>query len=293
MNMAEHKNLLRGELREREPMARHVSWRAGGALSVRTPADLDGAAFLVSFRRANRCGWSIGGDLLVRDGGLRGAIFTSKRSTTVLRSTPARVTSRKLALRLDARAGGRQFAGIPGTVGGALAMNAGCHGGQAWDIVASVTSSTGGRLRAQRTTRSAIGVVLRECGEWFVAARFGLPRGDTARSRAIMKELLERRIATQPLEHPNAGSVFRNPHADYAARLIEACGLKGRALGGAMISPKHANFIVNTGNASAADIEALIELALRSSKSSASRSSAKCASSVTRHEAAKDEQREV
>jgi UDP-N-acetylmuramate dehydrogenase len=93
-----------------------------------------------------------------------------------------------------------------------------------------------------------------------------LPRGDGAKSRATIKELLERRIAAQPLNLPNAGSVFRNPPNDYAARLIEACGLKGRVEGGAMISDKHANFIVNTGGARAADIETLIELAQSSVK---------------------------
>ena len=97
--------------------------------------------------------------------------------------------------------------------------------------------------------------------EWFVAARFKLLPGDGAKSRSTIKALLERRIAAQPLNLPNAGSVFRNPPNDYAARLIEACGLKGRVQGGAMISDKHANFIVNTGGARAADIETLIELA--------------------------------
>jgi UDP-N-acetylmuramate dehydrogenase len=108
-------------------------------------------------------------------------------------------------------------------------------------------------------------VKLREGGEeWFAAARFKLPRGDGGKSRITIKELLERRIAAQPLNLPNAGSVFRNPPNDYAARLIEECGLKGRAVGGAMISDKHANFIVNTGGARAADIETLIETAHRS-----------------------------
>jgi UDP-N-acetylmuramate dehydrogenase len=97
--------------------------------------------------------------------------------------------------------------------------------------------------------------------EWFLAARFKLVKGDSAKSRTIIRQLLEQRIAAQPLGQPNAGSVFRNPPGDYAARLIEVCGLKGRSVGGAMISNKHANFIVNTGNASAADIEALIDLA--------------------------------
>jgi UDP-N-acetylmuramate dehydrogenase len=99
--------------------------------------------------------------------------------------------------------------------------------------------------------------------EWFVAAAFRLKRGARAESRRKIAELLKRRLATQPLAEPNAGSVFRNPKGDYAARMIEACGLKGHVIGGAAISDKHANFIVNRGGARAADIEALIELAER------------------------------
>jgi UDP-N-acetylmuramate dehydrogenase len=95
--------------------------------------------------------------------------------------------------------------------------------------------------------------------ELFAAAWFRFQPGDAEASRRIIRELLQRRIAAQPLEQPNAGSVFRNPPGDYAARLIESCGLKGRAIGGAMVSRKHANFIINTGRARAADIEALIE----------------------------------
>ena len=158
------------------------------------------------------------------------------------------------------------MAGIPGTIGGALAMNAGCYGGETWAIVESVTTiDRTGQLRQRTPANYAIGyrsVRLIDAGEeWFAAARFKLSGGDGAKSRETIKELLEKRIAAQPLNLPNAGSVFRNPPNDHAARLIEACGLKGRTIGGAVISDKHANFIVNTGNARAADIEALIELA--------------------------------
>jgi UDP-N-acetylmuramate dehydrogenase len=115
----------------------------------------------------------------------------------------------------------------------------------------------------QLQARDAQGPNTAACGneEWFLSAVFAFPRGDGTQSREKIRELLARRIATQPLAQPNAGSVFRNPAGNYAARLIEACGLKGHTIGGAAISPKHANFIVNTGSASAADIETLIELA--------------------------------
>jgi UDP-N-acetylmuramate dehydrogenase len=167
--------------------------------------------------------------------------------------------------------GAEFMAGIPGTVGGALTMNAGCYGGEAWGIVESVTTVDRAGQLQQRTPAdyeiSYRHVKRREDKEeWFAAARFKLTQGDGAKSRATIKKLLERRIAAQPLNLPNAGSVFRNPPNDYAARLIEACGLKGRAAGGAVISDKHANFIVNKGGARAADIEALIELAHSSVK---------------------------
>jgi len=171
----------------------------------------------------------------------------------------------------NALRGAEFFAGIPGTVGGALAMNAGCYGSEAWDVVKLVlTVGRHGQVNRRDPREYEIGyrhVALRpERGtgthaddEYFVAAWFRFATGDAKLARSTITELLQRRIATQPLQQPNAGSVFRNPPDDFAARLIEFCGLKGFVIGGAMISSKHANFIINTGTATAADIEALIE----------------------------------
>jgi UDP-N-acetylmuramate dehydrogenase len=160
--------------------------------------------------------------------------------------------------------GAEFLAGIPGTVGGALAMNAGCYGGETWDIVARVATVSRSGQVVQRT-KSEFDIGYRHCRlkaqreEWFVAAWFALRPGDGELSRARVKELLSKRIATQPLSLPNAGSVFRNPPGDHAARLIESCGLKGFSRGGARVSEKHANFIVNPeGAAKASDIEWLI-----------------------------------
>jgi UDP-N-acetylmuramate dehydrogenase len=158
------------------------------------------------------------------------------------------------------------LAGVPGTVGGALAMNAGCYGGETWRHVARVEVATREgtfvvRLPADyrvgyRSVQRADGSPLDGV---FTAAWFRFPVGEMTIARARIKELLGRRIATQPLSLPNAGSVFRNPDGDHAARLIEQSGLKGFRIGGAQVSPKHANFIVNPGaTARAADIEALI-----------------------------------
>jgi len=301
MNMAEPINLvagLRGELRRSESMAGHVSWRAGGAAETAYfPADLDD---LVRFLRSRPASepvhvTGLGSNLLVRDGGLRGTVIFTHRALREMRLdhlgalgggiyAEAGVACPKVAryAALNGLAGAEFLAGIPGTVGGALAMNAGCYGGETWDIVAHVlTVDRTGKTRARTREDYEIDyrrVQLKEQGggrkaegthpseEWFVATTFRLKRGSGAESRSKITELLKRRIATQPLGEPNAGSVFRNPQGDYAARLIEACGLKGRAIGNAMISDKHANFIVNRGGARAADIEQLILLAEKSVK---------------------------
>ena len=169
-------------------------------------------------------------------------------------------------------AGAEFLAGIPGTVGGALAMNAGCYGAETWDRVERVLMlCRSGALRQRRPADFDIayrhvvlngeqhGAVL-GADEWFAAAWFAFERGERAAALGRIKQLLQQRIASQPLALPNAGSVFRNPPGDYAARLIEASGLKGFAIGGARVSEKHANFIVNPGGrGSAADIENLIE----------------------------------
>ncbi len=279
MDMSELRRLeggLRGELRFNEPMARHVTWCAGGAAArAYVPADLDD---LAAFLRATRIDEplllvGLGSNLLVRDGGFDGtAVFLHavlRRLTFAdgLVYAEAGVASPKVA-RFAAGlelAGAEFLAGIPGTVGGALAMNAGCHGGETWGIVERVlTLDRRGHLHERRAGDFEIGyrhVGLRASSdEVFVAAWFRLSPGDGAASRARIRELLERRIASQPLALPNAGSVFRNPPGDHAARLIESAGLKGLQIGGARVSEKHANFIVNPERrATAADIEALIE----------------------------------
>jgi UDP-N-acetylmuramate dehydrogenase len=277
----------RGELREREPMARHVSWRAGGMVDrAYFPADLeDLRGFLQGLPSDEPVYFvGLGSNLLVRDGGLRGTVIFTHWALKALGMertgedrggilAEAGVASPKLAryAAVHGYAGAEFLASIPGTVGGALAMNAGCYGGETWaGGPPPTTVDRSGALHERSPPDYEISyrtVRRRESGdagnaeEWFVSAVFGFSHGDTADSRQRIKEFLSRRIQSQPLSMPNAGSVFRNPPGAYAARLIEDCGLKGKAIGGAAISEKHANFIVNTGNARAADIEALIELA--------------------------------
>lgn len=262
-------------------MARHVSWRAGGnAARAYHPADLSDLQAYMRTLPESEPVWfvGLGSNLLVRDGGLQGTVIFTHWAMRTMRLEPdghriyaeAGLPSPKVArfAAMHGLTGGEFLAGIPGTVGGALAMNAGCYGRETWDIVERVrTIDRQGELHERIPAEFDIAyrhVQRKEAAdseEWFVAALFRLVPGDGEGSRQRIRELLGRRIATQPLGEPNAGSVFRNPRGDFAARLIEACGLKGHAIGDAVISPKHANFIVNRGRARAADIEALIECA--------------------------------
>jgi UDP-N-acetylmuramate dehydrogenase len=281
MDMSETRHLqgLRGMLSEREPMARHVSWRAGGpAARVYRPADRED---LITFMRQLPAGErlafiGLGSNALVRDGGFAGTVVlthAAKLRPAIVDGmvrADAGVASPKVA-RFAAMhgLGGAEFlSGIPGSIGGALAMNAGCYGSETWDIVDRVeVIDRAGTLSLRSKADFEIGY--RQCvsksgtigeDEWFVGALFRLPAGDGEASRARIKELLSKRIASQPLSLPNAGSVFRNPPGDHAARLIESCGLKGLSRGGARVSEKHANFIVNPDCAAlASDIEGLIE----------------------------------
>ncbi len=298
MNMAEPEQFavagLRGSLLRDVDMRRHTTWRAGGrAERMYRPADL---ADLAAFLRGLPAGEpllavGLGSNLLVRDGGLRGTVLLLHGGLGELRAeaggliyAQAGVSGAKLArfAALHHLAGAEFFAGIPGTVGGMLAMNAGCYGSETWQKAVRVqVMDRGGALQERTAADYEIGyrrVVKRETGnvkreqqdlfhlspftfhpeEFFVGAWLKFEQGDGAIAREKIKGLLEKRIASQPLSLPNAGSVFRNPPGDYAARLIECCGLKGRQIGGARVSEKHANFIVNTGNATAADIENLI-----------------------------------
>jgi len=271
---------LRGELKANEPMSRHSSWRAGGpARRFFAPADLeDLSAFLAQLPEAEPVLFvGLGSNLLVREGGWPGTVvltYSARRAPRMdegLLYAEAGVACPRVArFAADQNLGSAEWlTGIPGTVGGALAMNAGCYGGETWDIVERVvTINRRGQLR--RRGREEFEFGYRRCelktdassdgDEWFASAHFRLPEGHRDESREIMKALLTKRRATQPLQLPNAGSVFRNPsEGKTAARLIQSCGLKKFERNGARISEKHANFIVNPGGAgSAADIEWLI-----------------------------------
>jgi UDP-N-acetylmuramate dehydrogenase len=284
MDMSESANprvqSLAGVIRQDEPMAKHVSWRAGGsARTFYTPASVPDLCAFLRTRAADEpiLFVGLGSNLLVRDGGFDGAVVFTHHALVGIeqQSGDARPTFRVAAgvpaphlARFVARHGGsgsEWMAGVPGTIGGALAMNAGCYGGETWNhVIAAETVDRTGNIRLRVPADYDVGyrhVALKVAAEeWFLSGVFVFERGEQQASMARMKTFLSQRVATQPLNQPNAGSVFRNPPGDHAARLIEASGLKGLTVGGAQVSPKHANFIVNVGGATAADIEGLMDV---------------------------------
>ena len=278
--MTKENMTAKGILLEHEPMSRHTSWRVGGiADRFYRPADInDLAEYLKHLDSGEPVFWlGLGSNLLVNDGGIRGTVICTSGVINEIKSidethiyVEAGVPSPKLA-KFSARLGltGAEFlSGIPGTFGGALKMNAGAVGGETWDIVESIeTIDAQGKIHKRTVEDFNISYrhvekknkTASEAEEWFVSAVVKLAVGNKEESLQKIKNHLNRRGATQPTQQPNAGSVFRNPEGDYAARLIESCGLKDFCIGGACVSEKHANFIINTGTATAKDIAALIK----------------------------------
>jgi UDP-N-acetylmuramate dehydrogenase len=274
MNIRTLASELQGQLLPNQPLAEYVSWRVGGPADyVYIPSDVDDLVYFLNHLPLDiSILWlGLGSNVLIRDGGVEGVVIVTQGALNKiscvqphLLRAEAGVACGQLA-RYSARLGltGLEFmAGIPGTVGGALTMNAGCYGGETWQYVHSVEVVN--RL-GQKITRPASDYQPRyrqvdppEKNEWFVAGYFDLIIGDKIQSLTTIRELLEKRNAAQPTGLPNCGSVFRNPEGSYAARLIEQCGLKGKKRGGAYVSEKHANFIINDGHATATEIESLI-----------------------------------
>ncbi|MBK1654586.1 UDP-N-acetylmuramate dehydrogenase [Allochromatium vinosum] len=265
---------LRGRWQFDEPLSRHTSWRVGGpARRLYQPADADD---LVGFMRQldpdEPLLWlGLGSNLLVDDAGFPGTVILTQGTLDTLELRGERrlyaevgVSSAKLA-RFAARhdlTGIEFLAGIPGTLGGALAMNAGAWGGETWSFVRRVwTLDRQGQIHEREASEyePAYREIRGPVGEWFLAAELELTPGDGAAGLARIRELLDQRAATQPVGQPSCGSVFRNPPGDHAARLIDSLGLKGTRIGGAEVSEKHANFIINRGGATATDIARLIE----------------------------------
>lgn len=264
---------LRGELRLDEPLDGYTSWRVGGpARRLYRPADVeDLARFLRQLEPEEPLLWiGLGSNLLIDDSGFPGTVILTQGQLTKMERrgadevyAEAGVSCAKFA-RFSSRhdlVGVEFLAGIPGTMGGALAMNAGAWGGETWPHVRRLwTIDRAGLVRERPPADFSPGYreVRGPNGEWFVGVAMGLARGDGAAAMQRIRELLDRRAQTQPIGDPSCGSVFRNPPGDHAARLIDTLGLKGYRIGGAQVSEKHANFIVNMGGATAGDIASLI-----------------------------------
>jgi UDP-N-acetylmuramate dehydrogenase len=272
-NMEFNTKNIRGELKHMEPMANHTSWRTGGLAEFFYKAcDLDDLCHLLaSLPEDIPVTWiGFGSNLLVRDGGVKGVVIAITGVLDELELIGANrllvgagVGCPKVA-KFSVKAGltGAEFlAGIPGTMGGALTMNAGAFGSETWDLVISVeTLDRNGDCHVRRRQEFNTGyrhVDLFE-NEWFINCELSLDEGQDMQGEKRIRELLAQRAEKQPLGQLSCGSVFRNPPNDYAARLIEYCGLKGKCIGGACVSEKHANFIINQGSATATDIENLI-----------------------------------
>jgi UDP-N-acetylmuramate dehydrogenase len=253
-------------------MAKHSSWHAGGTadlcFSPRDAQDL--ASFVRQLPPDVPLLWvGLGSNLLVRDGGYRGAVVLTHGALGAMHRlslqrlyVEAGVPCARVARQcVKWGLGPAEFlAGIPGTMGGALAMNAGAWGGETWKHVIEVDMLDRQGMRHTRLPAEfEVGYrhVQGPPEEWFLAARLEFERKPGVNESSI-KELLELRKQTQPIGKWSCGSVFTNPPGDHAARLIDTAGLKGFRIGDASVSEKHANFIINHGKASAADIEAVI-----------------------------------
>ena len=274
---------FKGEILQNEPLARHTSFGIGGPADfLAYPADRDDLVVLLREIRKRGLAYAVigsGTNLLVRDKGFRGMIICLKRMTAVRIVREYRsiggafavvfveagaLLTKLLFFSVDEGLTGLEFAaGIPGTVGGAVCMNAGTAAGEMGDVVESVTLLMPDGVVVTRG-RDEMGFGYRTSsvpeGHLVLEATVVLRREEKGRIAARVQELMDRRKERQPSGLPNAGSIFKNPQEESAGRLIEQAGLKGRVEGGAQVSEKHANFIVNRGGATAADVLGLMEI---------------------------------
>jgi UDP-N-acetylmuramate dehydrogenase len=265
--------VARGVVQQNISLSQYTSWRVGGpAQKLYLPLNInDLSAFLPTIAPNEPIFFmGLGSNLLVRDGGIPGATIVTQgglNQIALLEDNLVKVEAGAACAQM-ARFCARNnlsaefLAGIPGTIGGALLMNAGCYGSETWEYIEKVeTVDRQGKHHIRsaneyQVSYRAIKPPLPD--EWFAAGYFRLPYSRKENALEKIRQLLDRRAETQPTSEPNCGSVFRNPPNDHAGRLIEACGLKGFTIGGAAVSEKHANFITNLGNATAHDIEKLI-----------------------------------
>ncbi len=272
LNLEYIRTLSTGEIRIGEPLARLTSFRVGGPVDIYVePMNIEELQRLREYFREHELSVIIlgnGSNILVSDDGYRGAAIGIERGFSDMTLSGDIVTvgaGARLSTFVEfcighGFAGTEMLAGIPGTLGGAVIMNAGAYGGTISDRLIDVTVLRGDNI---------VPIAKEDCGfryrgtafqgDIILSARFNLPRGDVEAMRKTRKQLLLKRKDTQPVGYPNAGSIFKNPEGQFAAKLIQDCGLKGHRVGGAEVSEQHANFIINTGDATAAEIVEVID----------------------------------
>ncbi|MDO4321980.1 MAG: UDP-N-acetylmuramate dehydrogenase [Lachnospiraceae bacterium] len=265
---------------EQESMKKHTTFRIGGPADVfAVPDSFEKAAKIIQICREQQQPFYVlgnGSNLLVSDQGYRGVVVQIYKNLSGIEVEGDILTAQAGAMlsviakkALAHSLTGFEFAsGIPGTIGGAAVMNAGAYGGEMRDVLLEVTVLTrDGQIRTVPAQELRLGYrysVIPE-NEWVVlGAKLQLQRGDYGQIKARMEELKERRVSKQPLELPSAGSTFKRPEGYFAGKLIMDAGLQGFSVGGAQVSEKHCGFVVNTGDATAAEVRALIaEVAAR------------------------------
>lgn len=274
VNIDDIRTFFRGHIALSEPLGKYTSFRIGGPADYYLePADKNDVAEIVGYLRRNGIPYTVigrGSNLLVSDDGIRGAVINFEAGLNSIRMDNDLVVvdaGMTLARFVDfciqrGLKGVEMLPGIPGTIGGAVMMNAGAYGGEISNHLVDVEVLRDGRII--RVKKEDAGFSYRRSGfaaDIILGASFRLPLGDLAETIKTRRELLLKRNQSQPLNLPNSGSMFKNPQGTHAAKLIEEAGLKGKRIGNAQISEKHANFIVNLGGATARDVLALIDAA--------------------------------
>lgn len=265
---------MKNKLHHNHSLAKYTSWKIGGpAEHFYQPVDLEDLALsLQTWQKDPITILGAATNVLIRDSGIKGLVIYLRNSLNncqILDNLNLRVEAGVSIATLIKKCidlgitDAAFMAGIPGTVGGALKMNAGAYGDSIWNYIQAVeTINRQGEIKLRSANEFKIGyrkIDGLENNEWFVAAHLVFNRSTKEKAKQQVSAYLKKRENSQPLNLPSCGSVFRNPVGGYAARLIEKCGLKGKRIGGAQISEKHANFIVNLHHATAADVELLIQ----------------------------------
>ena len=253
----------------REPMSRHTTFRTGGPADLLVQPEAEQIAPILEVCRNEEIPWTVignGSNLLVGDGGIRGVVLEigKQMSDVVIEGTVITAGAGAMLSSIASRAAaaeltGMEFAsGIPGSLGGAVVMNAGAYGGEMKDILQKVTvltpDGTVQTLSVEELELSYRHSIIPEKGYLVISAVLKLQPGNADEIQSIMDDLKEKRVSKQPLEYPSAGSTFKRPEGHFAGQLIDEAGLRGYQCGGAQISVKHAGFVINTGNATAEDV---------------------------------------